>query len=108
MIAKAIVRQPNKLYKNPLIVPVCLPAVEDVKRFANQIHAGRMEEAGEFAGWPYHYIPKTEVPPFGSVLTFTPATFMIGAFPIWSISIDWEAGDDQEPLVTVIDKGIIK
>jgi hypothetical protein len=108
MIAKAIVRQPNKLYKTPLIIPVCLPAIEEVERFAKQLHAQGIEKTGEFAGWPYHYIPQSALPPVESALTFTPAVFMLGAAPIWAVSIDWENGDDQELSVTVLDNGIVK
>ena len=84
------------------------PAIEEVEHFANRLHAERTEKAGEFAGWPYHYIPQSDLPPVESTLTFTPAVFMLGDVHIWAVSIDWENGDDQEPFVTVIDKGIVK
>jgi len=108
MIAKAVVREPNELYKEPVIVPVALPDLDAVRKLAFALHAKRIEYKGEAFGWPVHYYPMQAEPPFESNATFTPATFIMGSWPVWSLSFDWEHGDDQEPLLFVWDKNIVE
>ena len=36
------------------------------------------------------------------------ATFMIGAFPVWAMSIDWENRQDADPLIWIWDDNIIR
>jgi hypothetical protein len=108
MIAKAVVRKPNEIYDQPLVVPVCLPDLAEVRSLAERLHQKGEEYRGELGGWPVHYGPMHREALPGSSLPFTPATFMIGAFPVWAMSIDWENGQDADPLIWIWDDNIVK
>lgn len=108
MIAKAIIEAPTEINGQPLIVPVALPDPDEVKQLALKLHTAGKEYQGEFAGWPVHYYPMRPKPLFGSSLSFTPAGFTIGRLSVWAMSIDWEDGQDAEPLASVWDRQIVK
>ncbi|MDQ3249206.1 MAG: hypothetical protein M3Q45_08365 [Chloroflexota bacterium] len=91
-----------------LSVPVLLPDLTAIRDFAFALHKQRHPYAGEWKGWPVSYDPGSNQPPIDSRLTFTPAVFFIGVWPLWYVSFTWEYGADQEPYVLVGDEYIVQ
>jgi hypothetical protein len=88
-------------------VPVLVPELDEVRRFAAELHARGEPWAGEAFGWPAEYHPQRPEPPLGSKLTFTPADFCIGESGIWFFSSMWEHGKDAPPVELLDDKNIL-
>jgi hypothetical protein len=107
MITKAIISAPTEIDGEPLIIPIALPDMDEVKDFALRLHKQGVEYKGEFAGWPVHYYPMRPKPLYGSSLSFTPAAFTIGRLVVWAMSLDWENGENADPLISVWDDKII-
>lgn len=108
MIAKLRVGEPpealNEAEDNPLTVPVVLPEMVEIRKLAFALHAKGKSYEAEMAGWPVSYDPGCIEPPIDSKLTFTPALFFIGVWPLWYVSFTWEYGHDAEPNVLVGDE----
>ena len=108
MIAKLRVGEPpeefNEAEDIALAVPVVLPEMVDIRKLAFALHAKGQAYEAEMSGWPVSYDPGSPEPPIDSKLTFTPALFFIGVWPIWYISFTWEYGHDAEPNVVVGDE----
>jgi hypothetical protein len=83
------------------IIPVTVPDIDEIRRFADELHARNVEFDDEVWGWPVHYDPELPEPPVDSRLSFTPASFWIGVWPIWYVSLTWEYGRGREPHVLV-------
>jgi hypothetical protein len=62
---------------------------------------------GEAWGWPVSYTPEVQEPIPGSKMSFQPAVFTIGAYPIWFISFTWEYGKAQEPSILIEDENLV-
>ena len=60
------------------ILPILIPELDEVRRFAAEVHSRGAAWAGEAFGWPAEYCPQRPEPPLDSNLTFTPADFCIG------------------------------
>jgi hypothetical protein len=79
------------------IVPVLLPSVEEVRQFAQELHASGQPWEGEVFGWQAEYCPQVAEPPLDSKMTFTPAEFCIGESGVWLFSLMWEQGENEPP-----------
>lgn len=86
MIAKLIVGEPpealNEAEEITLTVPVVLPEMTEIRKLAFALHAKGKPYEAELGGWPVSYDPGSPEPPIDSKLTFTPALFFIGVWPI--------------------------
>jgi hypothetical protein len=89
------------------IVPVDIPELSDVRRFAMELHAKGTAWSGDAFGWPAEYHPERPEPPLDSRLPFTPADFCIGESGVWFFSLMWERGKDASPVEFLDDKNIL-
>ena len=89
------------------IVPVVIPELDEVRKFAAQLHRNGTPWQGEAFGWPAEYNPEQAEPPLDSKMTFTPADFCIGESGIWFFSMMWEHGREAAPVEFLDDRGII-
>ena len=88
-----------ELYEDmPIIVPIVIPEIAEVKLWANQLHQQGQAWRGEMGGWQAEYNPERAEPPLDSKMTFTPADFCMGESDIWFYSLMWEQGKDNEPI----------
>lgn len=90
-----------------IIVPVIIPDIEEVKDFANQLHAKNQKWVGEAFGWQAEYTPESPKAPLDSKMTFTPADFCIGQSEVWFYSLMWEKGKDKEPVEYLDERNIL-
>jgi hypothetical protein len=81
--------------------------LDDVRRFATELHHQGKPWQGEAFGWEAEYNPQRAEPPLDSKMTFTPADFCIGESGIWFFSLMWEYGHDQEPVEFLDDRNLI-
>jgi hypothetical protein len=104
------IRDSIKTYSSdyPSIVPVVIPDLNEVRKFAAMLHAIVMAWDGEAFVWPAEYNPERPEPPLDSRLTFTPADFCIGESGIWFFSMMWEHGRDANPVEFLDDRNIIQ
>lgn len=91
-----------------IVVPVIIPGIEEVKAFADQLHAKNQKWAGEVFGWQAEYTPERSDAPLDSNMTFTPADFCIGQSEIWFYSLMWEKGKDKEPVEYLDERNILE
>ena len=89
------------------LVPVVIPELDDVRRFAGELHARGKSWAGDAFGWTAEYRAERPEPPLDSNLPFTPADFCIGETGIWFFSLMWEHGKDVSPVEFLDDKNIL-
>ena len=89
------------------IVPILIPELDEVRRFAAGLHAGGNAWAGDAFGWPAEYHPQQDDPPLDSKLSFTPADFCIGESGVWFFSLMWEQGEDAPPVEFLDDRNIL-
>src|SRR5581483_183259 len=90
-----------------VFVPVFIPDLDDVRDFANRLHARQAAWQGEAFGWDAVYHPSSSEPPPDSKMTFTPAEFSIGDGALWFFALMWEDGDDKPPTETVYDENLV-
>lgn len=111
MIAKLRVGEPPEelaeLEEIALTVPVTLPEPEEIRALAWALHVKGKAYQAEMWGWPVSYDPGSPERPIDSKLTFTPAMFFIGVWPLWYVSYTWEYGQAAEPHVLVGDEYIV-
>jgi hypothetical protein len=88
-------------------VPILLPELDEVRRFAGELHARGADWTGEAFGWPAEYHPERAEPPLDSKLSYTPADFCIGESGIWFFSLQWEHGKDAAPVEFLDDRSIL-
>jgi hypothetical protein len=88
------------------IVPVLIPDLAEVRRFAHLLHGAGQFWEGEFMGWTAEYNPQKNERPLDSQMTFTPADFCIGESGIWFFSLMWENGHDQPPVEFLDNKSV--
>lgn len=84
--------------KQPAI-PLSVPTMEEIRPLAEALHRKGQQFDGEMWGWPASYEPEDASPPIDSRMTFTPASFTIGVFGVWFVSLTWEHGQAAEPTV---------
>ncbi len=92
----------------PLVLPVAIPELHDVKAFAAHIHRAGRHWKGEVFGWQAEYTPEKRKKPVGSKMQFTPADFWIGESGIWFYSLMWEHGKNQAPSEFLDDRGVVR
>ncbi len=90
------------------IVPVAIPDLDEVRKFAAKLHAKGKAWKGEAFGWQAEYNPERSEPPLDSKMVFTPADFCIGESGIWFFSLMWEHGSEAEPVEFLDDRSILK
>ncbi|RJP32555.1 MAG: hypothetical protein C4527_05880 [Candidatus Omnitrophota bacterium] len=83
-----------------------IPELEEVRRFASELHCEGKFWQGEVFGWQAEYHPERSERPLDSKMTFTPADFCIGESGIWFFSLMWEHGKNAVP-VEFLDNGNI-
>jgi len=97
-----------KTYENYVsIIPIVIPDLDEVRKFAAKLHAEGKPWKGEAFGWPAEYNPERPEPPLDSKMTFTPADFCIGESGIWFFSLMWEHGKDADPVEFLDDRNIV-
>lgn len=89
------------------VVPIFVPDLEQVKRFALDVHVVGRPWKGEAFGWEAEYNPERTEPPPDSKMTFTPADFCIGESGIWFFSMMWENGRNQSPFEYLDDRSVV-
>ena len=89
------------------VVPIVIPSLDEVKAFANALHAKGERWEGDAFGWSAEYNPGRAEPPLDSKMKFTPADFVIGESGIWFFSMMWERGKDELPVEFLDDENIL-
>jgi hypothetical protein len=89
------------------LVPVVIPELDEVRRFAAELHLHGKPWEGEAFGWPAEYLPERPEPPLDSKLLFRPADFCIGESGVWFFSLLWEHGKDAPPVEFLDNKNIL-
>lgn len=84
-----------------------VPDIDEIQLLAKKLHAAGASFEGEAWNWPVNYDPELPEPPLDSRLTFTPASFWIGVWPIWYVSITWEHGHTQEPNIFIGQENLV-
>ena len=107
MIKLAVIRKPDAVYDTPLIAPIYVPEIDAVAELAFALHSKGEAYQGRAFGWDVIYYPQRMEPPIASNSPFTPASFILGDSSVWSISFDWEHGNDAEPLITVCEGNLV-
>ncbi|MFH1096313.1 MAG: hypothetical protein ABH886_07540 [Candidatus Desantisbacteria bacterium] len=102
----AIVRIKTHEYYTP-IVPIVIPELDEVRKFAARLHDERKPWKGKAFGWTTEYNPERLESPLDSMMNFTPADFCIGESDIWFFSLMWEHGRNAEPVEFLDDKSIL-
>ena len=90
-----------------LVLPVSIPDLTDVRKFATSLHVKGKAWTGEAFGWPAEYNPERPEPPLDLKKTFTPADFCVGERGIWFFSLMWEHGSDSEPVEFLDNRNIV-
>ena len=90
-----------------MIVPIVIPRLDDVRQFADRLHAQGKPWKGEAFGWPAEYHPERAEPPLDSAMQFTPADFCIGESSVWFFSLMWEHGCDAPPVEFLDERNIV-
>jgi len=89
------------------VVPIVVPELHVVRKFAKQLHAAGKPWVGEAFGWSAEYNPEQPEPPLDSKMTFTPADFSLGESGVWFFSLTWEYGKARRPVEYLDDRNII-
>ncbi len=89
------------------VVPIVIPDLGEVRKFATKLHAADKIWSGEAFGWSAEYNPERSEPPLDSKMTFTPADFSVGENGIWFFSMTWERGKDKAPAEYLDDRSIV-
>ena len=82
-------RVPHPFEDERATIPVAIPDLDAVSQFGKEKHALRQLWRGTAFGWPAEYRPAENLP----------AGFFIGVNGIYFVSLDWELGTEEEPLV---------
>lgn len=97
-----------KTHENHIsVIPIVIPNLNEVRKFATKLHAEGKPWKGEVFGWQAEYNPERPEPPLDSKMTFTPADFCIGESGIWFFSLMWEHGKEAEPVEFLDDRNIL-
>ena len=88
-------------------IPISIPDMDEIKALAWAVHTRGTVYVDEVWGWPVRYEPEVQEPIPHSNLSFKPALFCIGVYPIWFVSFTWEHGQEQAPTVLVDDENLI-
>ena len=107
-----------------VVVPCEIPAMDEIRTLANQLHDARVPHEGEFRGWPVRYTPRrtvtmrwrtthtgmadVEETSAHETEDTEPAEFWIGSWAAWSMMATWKDGNDQPPRWTVDDDHLVE
>jgi len=98
-VIKLPYRAPYADTETELTIPVAIPDLEQVCAFAYKLHSQGKTWRGEYQGWPAYYTPEDRSrKPLHSKQAFYPAEFWIGTDHIWTFTLAWEDGAEEEPL----------
>lgn len=86
--------------------PVFVPDLDEVRAFAQRLHAQGEAWTGDAFGWSAEYNPESSTRPLDSKMTFTPADFCVGESGVWFFSMMWEDGKSAEPTEYLDDENI--
>ncbi len=89
------------------VIPISIPAMDEIQALVWAVHEKGTAFADEVWGWPVRYEPQVQEPVPHSNLSFRPAVFSIGVYPIWFVSFTWEYGQDQAPTLLVEDENLV-
>ena len=89
-------------------VPILIPEMDAVRKFAAELHAHGQTWKGYFSGWCAEYTPERPEKPVDSKMSFTPADFWIGESEIWFYSLMWEDGREHEPVEFLDDSHLLE
>lgn len=85
--------------KIELTIPIAIPDLAEVRTLAGKLHEQGQPWRGEYQGWPAYYKPEDRSrKPANSKQQFYPAEFWIGTDRVWTFTLAWEDGADEEPL----------
>jgi hypothetical protein len=90
------------------LVPVLIPDLDEVRAFADRLHALGQPWQGEAFGWRAEYNPERAEAPLDSNMPFTAADFCIGESGIWFFSRQWEDGRDSPPAEFLDDRNVVQ
>jgi hypothetical protein len=90
------------------LVPINIPDITEVRKFAAKLHANGKAWRGEVFGWQAEYNPQRAEPPLDSKMTFTPADFCIGESGIWFFSLMWERGAKAKPVAFLDERNLVR
>lgn len=88
-------------------IPVIIPDLAELRKFAAAIHAAGKFWQGDAFGWHAEYHPERAESPIDSKMKFTPADFCVGESSVWFFSLMWEHGSDAAPVEFVDDRNVI-
>jgi hypothetical protein len=88
-------------------VPVVIPELDEVRRFAAELHSRGEAWAGEAFGWPAEYFPQRPELPLDSKLPCTPPDFCIGESGVWFFSLLWEHRKHAPPVEFLDNRNIV-
>lgn len=89
-------------------IPIVIPEITAVRKFADELHARGMAWKGYFSGWQAEYTPERAAKPVDSKMEFTPADFCIGESEIWFYSLMWENGRENTPVEFLDDSHLVE
>jgi hypothetical protein len=89
------------------LVPVVIPELDEVRRFASELHGRGESWTGDAFGWPAEYCAERPEAPLDSNLHFTPAEFCIGESGVWFFSLLWEHGKNAPPVEFLDNRNIL-
>lgn len=89
------------------VIPISIPDLEEITALAWAVHEKGKAYIDEAWGWPVKYEPEVEEPIPYSNLSFRPAVFSIGIYPVWFVSFTWENGKQQAPSVLIEDENLV-
>ena len=89
------------------VIPITIPDQQAIQELASAVHGRGAAYADDVWGWPVAYTPEVPEPVPHSKMTFRPAVFTIGVYPIWFVSLTWEQGKDQAPVVLIEDENLV-
>ena len=90
------------------LVPINIPKIDEVRKYAAELHAKGRAWKGEAFGWQAEYNPQRAEAPLDSKMTFTPADFCIGESGIWFFSLMWEHGSEAKPVEFLDNSSLVK
>lgn len=84
-----------------LVTPIFVPDTDEVRAFANQLHAKGQLWRGIAFGWEASYEPESDIVPEGSHAEFSPASFSLGDASAWCYCLTWDyPGEEPTEIIT--------
>ena len=84
-----------------LVTPIFVPDKDEVRAFADQLHAKGQAWFGIAFGWQASYEPESDQVPEGSKAEFLPASFCLGDASAWCYCLTWDyPGEEPTEIIT--------